>query len=73
MRDIHHLIFLLNKINFKTYLNSNDNEKFEYIRRVLSDNFHDESICRIKNIIHGFDEFVIYFDRTNKKLQEYWC
>ena len=73
MRNIHQLIFLLYKINFNTYLNSQDDEKLEFFRRVLYDNFHDKSICRIKKTKYGLDEFVFYFDRTNKELQDYWC
>ena len=58
MNKIHQFIFLISKINFDTYIDSNDNEKFEYIRRVMYDNFHSESICRNKNVIYGLNEFV---------------
>ena len=72
MTEIHQLVFLLNKINFDKYINSNDNEKFEYIRRVLNGKWYDDSLCRVKNVSFGLDEFVIFFNRTNDKLEGYW-
>ena len=73
MRDINQLIFFLYKIIFRTYININNDEKFEYFKRVLYDNFHDHSIFRIERIIYGLDELIQYFDRTNERLNEYWC
>ena len=54
-------------------MNSKQDEKFEYIGRVLYNNVGDKSICRIKNVIYGLDKFLYCFGRTNEELQEYWC
>ena len=54
-------------------MNSNEDEKFEYIGRVLYDNLGDKSTCRNKNVIYGLDKFTNCLERTNEELQEYWC
>ena len=58
MIQIHHLVILINKLNFDKYMNSNEDEKFEIIGRVLYDNFGDKPTYRNKNVIYGLDKFI---------------
>ena len=46
MTHIHHLINLINKINFNKYINSDMDQKFEYIRRIVKDNFGVDDMYR---------------------------
>ena len=62
-----------NKINFGTYIKINNDEKFEYIKRLFYDSFQDDSINRIEHVMYGLDEFIRYFHRTNERLHQNWC
>ena len=59
------------KISFDTYINSNYDERLEYIERVFYDNFHDKSKFRVENILYSLDSFIHYFERTDERLQQY--
>ena len=54
-------------------MNIDLDQKFEYIRRIVSDNFGVDDMYRIKNKIYSLDEFIYYFERTNQELQGCWC
>ena len=41
MKRLCNLLYLLNKTDFYTYLESDDDEKFNYIRTILLDKFED--------------------------------
>ena len=73
MTNINHLIFLLNKINFDKFINSNYDEKTEYIQRVLNDKVGDDPIYKVKTLLYALDEFVYYFNKTNNKVEGCWC
>ena len=44
---MNHLILLLNEKNVDKYINCNDKEKFEYIRRIVKDNHQTDDMYRI--------------------------
>ena len=53
-------------------MNSDEDQKFEYIGRVLYNNLGDKSIHGNKNVIYGLDKVIYYFERTNEELEGYW-
>ena len=53
-------------------LKSNDDEKFNYIRTILVDDFQDYTSVNIKNILIVLDGFVNSFDNFNSRLSGYW-
>ena len=58
MNTINHLFLLLNEINFDKYINCNNQEKFDNIKRLVKDNLGTDDMYRIKNLKYGLDEFV---------------
>ena len=50
-------------------MNSDMYQKFDYIRRIVNDNFGVDDMYRIRNIIYSLDDFKYYFGRTNQELQ----
>ena len=49
MKRIYDLLYLLNKIDFYTYLKSDDDDNFNYISTKLVDKFEDFNSVKIKN------------------------
>ena len=41
MKTINDLLYLTNKVDLDSYLKSNDDEKFNYFRRILIDDSED--------------------------------
>ena len=67
MKRIYDLLYLLNKIDFHTNLESDDDEKFSYIRRLLIDKFEDFYLVKVKNMLNVVDGFVNYFDNIDSR------
>ena len=65
MKKINDLLYLLNKIDLDTYLECNDDEKFNCVRKLLIDDFADSTSVRIKHILNNLDGFVIFFHNIN--------
>ena len=59
MKIINGLLYLLNKLDFDSYLEGNVDEKLNYRRRILIDDFEDFNSVKIKNILNFVDGFVI--------------
>ena len=55
MKTKNNLLYLLNKIDFDSYLEGNDDENFNYIRRILLDDFEDFNSVKSKNILNFVD------------------
>ena len=57
MDEIYQLIFVLKRINLDKYINSDYDEKYEYIWEVMNNCFNKDIICRIKikDVIYGLD------------------
>ena len=72
MKRIYDLLYLLNKIHFYTYLESDDDEKFTYIRKLLIDKFEDFNSVKIKNMLNVVDGLVNYFDNIDSWPFGYW-
>ena len=72
MKTIMDLFYLLNKIDLDIYLECNDEEKFNYIIRILIDDFEVFDSVRIENILIVFDGFKNFFDNVNNNLFGYW-
>ena len=72
MKTINELLYLLNKIDLDIYLEYIDDEKSNYIRKVLLDDFADSTLLRTKLILNILDGFVIFFDNINIELPGYW-
>ena len=72
MKTIYDLLYLLKKIDLDIYLERNDEEKFNYIIRILIDDFEDFDSVRIENILIVLDDFINFFDNVNNKLFGYW-
>ena len=62
---------MLNKIDLDIYLKCNDEEKFNYIIRILIDDFEDFDSVRIENILIVLDGFINFFDNVNNNLFGY--
>ena len=58
-------MYFLNKSDFDSYLEGNDDEKFSYIKRMLIDEFEDFNSGKIKNMLNLVDGFVNFFDNIN--------
>ena len=69
MKTTNDFLHLLNKIDLDIYLEYNNKENFDYIKRILIDDF--DSI-RIENTLIVLDCFVNYFDIVNNVLFGYW-
>ena len=65
-------MYLLNKIDFDSYLKDNDDGKFNDIRRSLIDDFEDFYSVRIENIKNILNGFVNFFVTINSSLSGYW-
>ena len=63
---------LLNKIDFDSYLEGNDDENFSYFTRILLDDFEDFNSVRLENILIILNGFVNLFDNLNGSLSGYW-
>ena len=72
MRELNRIIFLLNKISFIKFINSDYDEKFKYILRVLKDNSGDDSVCRVENKKIDLEEILRFFDRFRDRLGQFW-
>ena len=65
-------LYLLNKIDFDSYLESNDDEKLNCIRRILLEDFEDSNSVKIENILILLEGFVNHFNNINSRLSGYW-
>ena len=72
MKTIKNLLYLLNEIDLDSYLKSNDDEKFNFIRRILIDDFEDFTSVKTENLLIVLDGLVIFFDNINSRLSGYW-
>ena len=62
----------LTKILFETYLEKNDDENFNYIKRLLIDEFEEFNSEKYKNMLNIVDCFVNFFDNINSRLSGCW-
>ena len=65
MKTINDLMYLLNQLDFDSYSEGSDDEKFNYIRKTLIDVFEDFNSVKSKNMLNIFDGFVKFFDNIN--------
>ena len=72
MERIYNLLYLLNKIDFYTYLECNDDERYNYIRTIKIDEFENSNSVKIKNMLNVVDGFVNFSDNNNNELSGYW-
>ena len=72
MQTINDLLYLLNKKDLDNYLECNDDEKYNYIRKKLIDDFADSTSVRIEHILNVLDGFVNFFDNINSELSGCW-
>ena len=61
-------LYLFNKIDIDTYLESNDDEKFNYFKRILIDEFEDFVSETIENMLNSVDGFVNFLNNLNSRL-----
>ena len=59
------LLLILNKLDLDSYLEGNDDEKINFVRRILIDDFEDFNSVKIKNILNLIDGFVSFFNKIN--------
>ena len=67
MKRIHDLLYLINKIDFDSYLEGDDDEKFIYGRKTLIDEFEDFNSVKNRIMLSVVDGFVNYFDNIDKR------
>ena len=62
METINDWVYLINKIDFDTHIEGNDDEMFNYNKTMLKDEFEEfnsEKIKTMLNIVDGFANFSI--------------
>ena len=68
MKTRNDFLYILNKMDWDNYLECNDDETYNYITKIIIDDFADSTLVRIKHILNILASFAHFFDNINSEL-----